>query len=142
MNSDMPRRRADAAEPQDTVALTIRFPATLRKRALEVAENEDRTFSSLVIYALRRYVSEHESHTIANGTQTTMSKRSNGEGSIYKREQRHTRKDGTIVTRVVWCAAVSLNSGQRKVLYGKTRREVADRLLGHMLAAGSNQQQN
>ena len=59
--SPMPRRRADAEEqPEDTVAVTIRFPATLRKRALGVANDEDRTFSSLVIYALRRYVTERE----------------------------------------------------------------------------------
>jgi hypothetical protein len=56
----MPRRRADAPEPQDTVALTIRFPAILRKRALDVAQDEDRTFLSLVIYALRRYVTKRE----------------------------------------------------------------------------------
>jgi hypothetical protein len=60
----MPRRRADAPEPpEDTVAVTIRFPATLRKRAIDVALSEDRTFSSLVIYALRRYVTERERET-------------------------------------------------------------------------------
>ena len=57
----MPKRRTDADEqPEDTVAVTIRFPASLRKRALGVANDEDRTFSSLVIYALRRYVTERE----------------------------------------------------------------------------------
>ena len=56
----MPRRRADAQQ-EETVAVTIRFPAELRKRAIDVAQAEDRTFSSLVIYALRRYVTEHES---------------------------------------------------------------------------------
>jgi hypothetical protein len=40
--------------------LTIRFPASLRKRALGVAQDEDRTFASLVVYALRRYVTERE----------------------------------------------------------------------------------
>jgi hypothetical protein len=59
--SDMPRRRADADEGQeDLVPVTIRFPASLRKRALGVAQDEDRTFASLVIYALRRYVTEQE----------------------------------------------------------------------------------
>jgi hypothetical protein len=57
----MPRRRADADEPQEaTVPITIRFPADLRKRALGVAQDEDRSFASLVIYALRRYVTEQE----------------------------------------------------------------------------------
>jgi hypothetical protein len=57
----MPKRRPDTEEqPGDTVPVTIRFPADLRKRALGVAQDEDRTFSSLVIYALRRYVTEHE----------------------------------------------------------------------------------
>jgi predicted transcriptional regulator len=57
----MPRRRPDASEAtEDTVAVTIRFPAELRKRALGVAQDEDRSFSSLVVYALRRYVTEHE----------------------------------------------------------------------------------
>jgi integrase len=59
-----------------------------------------------------------------------MSRRGNGEGSIYKREQSYTRKDGTVVTRTVWCAAVSLDFGQRKMLYGTTRQEVADKLRG------------
>jgi len=40
---------------------TIRFPASLRERALGVAQDGQRTFTSLVIYALRRYVTEHES---------------------------------------------------------------------------------
>jgi integrase len=57
-----------------------------------------------------------------------VSRRGNGEGSIYKREQRHTRKDGSVVTRTVWCAAISLDFGQRKMLYGNTRQEVADKL--------------
>jgi hypothetical protein len=57
----MPRRRTDAEDPQeDTVSITIRFPASLRKRALGVAQDEDRSFTSLVIYALRRYVTEQE----------------------------------------------------------------------------------
>lgn len=49
--------------PEETVAMTICFPASLRKRALGVALDEDRTFSSLVVYALRRYVTEHEQGT-------------------------------------------------------------------------------
>jgi len=57
-----------------------------------------------------------------------MTRRGNGEGSIYKREQRRVRKDGTVTTRTVWCAAVSLEFGQRKVIYGNTRKEVADKL--------------
>jgi hypothetical protein len=57
----MPKRRADAEQQsEDTVSITIRFPASLRRRALGVAQDEDRTFSSLVIYALRRYVTERE----------------------------------------------------------------------------------
>jgi predicted transcriptional regulator len=57
----MPRRRPDTNEAtEDTVAVTIRFPADLRERALDVAHDEDRSFSSLVVYALRRYVTEHE----------------------------------------------------------------------------------
>lgn len=59
--AEMPKKRADAAESQeDLVPVTIRFPASLRKRALGVATDEDRTFASLVIYALRRYVNEQE----------------------------------------------------------------------------------
>src|SRR5437667_5991364 len=42
--------------------------------------------------------------------------RGNGEGSVYQ------RSDGK------WCAAVSLERGNRKVLYGRTRKEVADKL--------------
>jgi integrase len=42
--------------------------------------------------------------------------RGNGEGSVYQ------RADGK------WCAAVSIDGGKRKVLYGRTRKEVADKL--------------
>jgi predicted transcriptional regulator len=57
----MPRKRADAAETQEPLTpVTIRFPESLRARAVQVARDEDRTFASLVIYALRRYVNEQE----------------------------------------------------------------------------------
>lgn len=45
-----------------------------------------------------------------------MAKRGNNEGTIYK------RKDGR------WTAAVSLENGSRRYLYGKTRQEVARKL--------------
>lgn len=44
-------------------------------------------------------------------------KRGNGEGGIYQRQS-----DG------LWCASVSLDQGKRKVIYGKTRKEVAEKL--------------
>src|SRR5947209_18631703 len=49
-------------------------------------------------------------------TQHRPKARGNGEGTIYQ------RADGK------WCAAVSLERGKRKVLYGRTRKEVADKL--------------
>lgn len=62
LSTQMPRRRRDADElPQeDVVPITIRFPNSLRKAAMGVAMDEDRTFSSLVIWALRRYVEQAE----------------------------------------------------------------------------------
>jgi integrase len=42
--------------------------------------------------------------------------RGNGEGSIYQ------RSDGK------WCAAVSIDGGKRRVLYGRTRKDVGDKL--------------
>jgi integrase len=42
--------------------------------------------------------------------------RGNGDGSIYQRE------DGT------WCAALKDRAGKRKVLYGRSRKDVADKL--------------
>ena len=45
-----------------------------------------------------------------------MSRRANGEGSIYK------RADGR------WCATLSLEGGNRKSFYGKRREDVAQRL--------------
>ena len=45
-------------------------------------------------------------------------RRGNNEGGIYKRES-----DG------LWCASVSVESGKRKVLYGKTREDVASKLV-------------
>ena len=46
-----------------------------------------------------------------------MSKRGNGEGSIYFQDSRQR-----------WAGAVTLDNGKRKVLYGKTRQEVAKKL--------------
>ena len=43
--------------------------------------------------------------------------RGNGEGSIYQRQS-----DGK------WCASLTLEGGKRRVLYGKTRQEVARKL--------------
>lgn len=45
-----------------------------------------------------------------------MSRRANGEGSIYK------RSDGR------WCATVSVDGGKRKSFYGNTRHDVARKL--------------
>jgi integrase len=44
-------------------------------------------------------------------------KRGNGEGSIYQ------RADGK------WCSALWAENGKRKVIYGRTREEVADKLV-------------
>jgi predicted transcriptional regulator len=61
----MPRRSKDIPEPPEQgVAVTIRFPPDLRKRALAVAQAEDRNFNSLVVYALRRYVTEREQQEV------------------------------------------------------------------------------
>lgn len=60
----------------------------------------------------RRRVTIDEPH----GRRRT-AKRGNGEGGIYQRDS-----DGR------WCASVSLTNGRRKVIYGKTRQEVADKL--------------
>lgn len=51
-----------------------------------------------------------------------MSNRGQGEGSIYR------RADGR------WCAAVRLEGGGRRVFYGRTRREAAEKLHGAMEA--------
>src|SRR5215472_11525426 len=45
-----------------------------------------------------------------------MSRRGNGEGSVYQ------RRDGK------WCAAVTIESGRRRVFYGRTRQEAAEKL--------------
>lgn len=58
--TEMPKRRTDAEAQEPTVTISIRFPESLRTRALAVGKAEDRTFASLVIYALRRYVNEAE----------------------------------------------------------------------------------
>jgi integrase len=46
-----------------------------------------------------------------------MAKRGNGEGSIYQRKE-----DGK------WVGSITLQNGKRKVFYGKTRKEVKDKL--------------
>lgn len=55
-----------------------------------------------------------------------MAKRGNGEGSIYQ------RKDGR------WVGSVTLPDGRRKDVYGKTRQEVASKLLPVMNAKADN----
>ena len=45
-----------------------------------------------------------------------MAKRGNGEGSIYK------QRNG------LWAATVSVEGGKRKYFYGKTRKEVQEKL--------------
>jgi hypothetical protein len=47
----------------------------------------------------------------------TMGKRANSEGSIYRR-----KSDGK------WVASITLDDGKRKVFYGKTQKEVKDKL--------------
>jgi len=66
-----------------------------------------------------------------------VSRRGNGEGSIYSRVQRHTRKDGCVVEKTIWCASVSLDYGERKVIYGSTREEVAAELVSVLSARQS-----
>jgi integrase len=51
------------------------------------------------------------------GGKETMARRGNGEGSIYQR-----KTDGK------WVGSVTLEGGNRKVFYGKTRKEVKDKL--------------
>lgn len=46
-----------------------------------------------------------------------MAKRGNGEGSIYRR-----KSDGK------WVGSISLNNGERKVIYGKSRAEVQEKM--------------
>ena len=52
----------------------------------------------------------------------TSGKKGNGEGSVYQ------RADGK------WCASLTLGGGKRRVLYGKTRQEVAKKLNAALLA--------
>jgi integrase len=47
-----------------------------------------------------------------------MGKRGNGEGSVYQR-----KSDG------LWVGSVSLDNGKRKVFYGKTKKEVTEKLI-------------
>lgn len=49
-------------------------------------------------------------------TEKKQKRRGHGEGTIYQ------RKDGR------WSADISLENGKRRTLYGKTRKEVADKL--------------
>src|SRR5712692_8680236 len=48
---------------------------------------------------------------------TKQKQRGHGEGSIYQ------RKDGR------WAASISLEGGKRKTFYGKTRKEVQEKLM-------------
>src|ERR1700726_3032092 len=47
-----------------------------------------------------------------------MAKRGNGEGSVYKR-----KSDGK------WVTSLTLEDGRRKVFYGRTKKEVTDKLI-------------
>ena len=55
-----PRRRKDAEPPESVVSVTIRFPVSLRRRADVIALAEYRSFASLVLHAVDRYVTERE----------------------------------------------------------------------------------
>jgi integrase len=55
--------------------------------------------------------------TNSDGKEGSMAKRGNGEGSIYYRNS--DRK---------WVGSVTLGTGKRKVFYGKTRKEVQEKL--------------
>jgi integrase len=55
--------------------------------------------------------------TKSDGKEGSMAKRGNGEGSIYYRNS--DRK---------WVGSVTLGTGKRKVFYGKTRKEVQEKL--------------
>jgi integrase len=57
-----------------------------------------------------------EGHRAFSQKESLMAKRGNGEGSIYQ------RKDGR------WTAEVSLEGGKSKCIYGKTRKEVQEKL--------------
>ena len=46
-----------------------------------------------------------------------MARRGNGEGSVYK------QRNG------LWAASITVEGGKRKYLYGKTRREVQEKLV-------------
>jgi integrase len=54
--------------------------------------------------------------------------RGQGEGAIYSRVEKYKKRDGTVTEIARWCAAVSLPNGNRKVLYGRTREQVAKKL--------------
>lgn len=71
-------------------------------------------------------------HTRTTKTGATYQQRgkakANGEGAIYERIEKRTRTDGSVTLRERWAAAVTLPTGQRKVLYGRTREDVAKKL--------------
>ena len=54
--------------------------------------------------------------------------RGNGEGAIYERIQKYTRRDGTVTEIERWFAAVTLPNGTPKVLYARTPEQVARKL--------------
>ena len=61
-------------------------------------------------------------------TQRRARSRGNGEGTIYQRTEKRKKADGTVALVERWCVAVTLEGGKRKVLYGRTRQEVAKKL--------------
>jgi len=61
-------------------------------------------------------------------TQRRPKGRGQGEGAIYSRIEKYTKRDGTVTEVARWCAAISLPNGDRKVLYGRTRDQVAKKL--------------
>jgi integrase len=65
-------------------------------------------------------------------------RRGNGEGSIYQRQRTRTNKDGTTTTRTLWCAAISLDFGKKKVLYASTRAAVAKKMTAALKRKDAN----
>jgi hypothetical protein len=52
--------RSKGARGERSTLATIRFPVSVRARALRIARDEDRSFTGLVLTALRRYVTDYE----------------------------------------------------------------------------------
>jgi hypothetical protein len=71
----MPRTSEPDDDDKDTVAITVRFPASVRDSLKKQAKDEERTFNTVVVRACRAYLEQHQDEVGIKGTLGTFKRK-------------------------------------------------------------------